>query len=231
MSFQDKNLPAAEKFEFPSTDGLTITADLYEIGHDNPVIVLCHQARFSRGEYTKIARKLNKKGFNCLAIDQRSGDQVNKVINETAKLAKEKGLPQEYIHAEPDIIAAVNWAAARYEKSVTLWGSSYSASLALKVGTEHDKVEIIISFSPGEYFGEDLTLKNVIAPLDKPVFVTSSKKEASQVRDVLSLNESDKVTHFIPREDGIHGSRALWKSTPNHEEYWTALERFLKRYH
>jgi len=61
---------------FPSSDGVKITADLYILHTDKntPFIVLFHQAGFSRGEYREITPKLNRLGFNCMAIDQRSGD-------------------------------------------------------------------------------------------------------------------------------------------------------------
>ena len=75
---------------FPSEDGLTITAKLYEVKGSNNIMLLCHQARFSKGEYKETAPKFNKLGYTCLAIDQRSGDSINGDINETAKLAKQK---------------------------------------------------------------------------------------------------------------------------------------------
>ncbi len=34
---------------------------------------------------------------------------------------------------------------------------------------------------------------------------------------------------FIPVGKGAHGAIALWKVTPNHAEYWMALEAFLKQ--
>ena len=77
---------------FDSADGLKITADLY-LSHDKskPFVVLCHQASWSRGEYREIAPKLIALGFNCMAIDQRSGNEVNDVKNETADLANQEG--------------------------------------------------------------------------------------------------------------------------------------------
>jgi len=60
--------------EFPSKDGLMITADSYEMLPGKGFILLCHQADFSRGEYTETAKRLNEMGYNCLAIDQRSGN-------------------------------------------------------------------------------------------------------------------------------------------------------------
>ncbi len=59
-----------------SADGLLITADSY-LPHDTntaPLIVLFHQAGSSRGEYSEIAPRLNELGFNCIAVDQRSGE-------------------------------------------------------------------------------------------------------------------------------------------------------------
>ena len=75
--------------EFPAADELMITGDLYLAHEDKstPFIVLCHQANWSRGEYREIAPKLNELGFNCLAIDQRSGKSVNDIDNLSVKKA------------------------------------------------------------------------------------------------------------------------------------------------
>ncbi|MGY8687411.1 MAG: hypothetical protein ACKVHP_06705, partial [Verrucomicrobiales bacterium] len=89
---------ASAQFEivsFDSQDGLEVTADLF-MAHENPetpFILLFHQAGFSRGEYREIAPRLNQLGFNCMAIDQRSGNAANGVTNETAQRAKAAGKP------------------------------------------------------------------------------------------------------------------------------------------
>jgi predicted alpha/beta hydrolase len=76
----------AEKITFPAADGLEVTADLYRASEDlaTPMIVLFHQAGFSRGEYLQIAPRLGGMGFNCLAVDQRSGKATAGVTDETA---------------------------------------------------------------------------------------------------------------------------------------------------
>ena len=103
--------------EFPSTDQLVITGDLY-MAHEEtaPFIVLFHQAGFSRGEYSELAPKLNNLGFNCLAIDQRSGEGVNGIKNETAARAKLKDLPQTYLDAMIDLEAAVEFVKGKRAK-------------------------------------------------------------------------------------------------------------------
>ena len=86
------NITDFKTINFPSKDGLSITADLYLIKEAKDIILLCHQAGFSRGEYVETAKRLNKLGYSCLAIDQRSGKVVNGIVNQTAKLAIEKGV-------------------------------------------------------------------------------------------------------------------------------------------
>ena len=109
-----KGVTTFKAVTFPSEDGLEITAELYAPHADKatPFIVLCHQARWSRGEYREIAPKLNQLGFNCVAIDQRSGDGVNNITNETTKKAKAANKPTGFVDAEQDMIAALKWAKA-----------------------------------------------------------------------------------------------------------------------
>lgn len=38
----------SKKVEFHSLDSLMISANIYEISNDAPVILLCHQARFNK---------------------------------------------------------------------------------------------------------------------------------------------------------------------------------------
>ena len=124
-----EHLFSPEKIEFPSIDKIPISAHVYEVDPEAPVIVLCHQARFNKSEYDGIAQRLMELGFNSIAIDQRSGGPIANQPNETTLAAMEKDLPTDYLDAEQDIIAAVNYASSRYNKSVILWGSSYSSTL------------------------------------------------------------------------------------------------------
>lgn len=137
---------AQQKVSFESKDGLIITADLYISSTENPYIILLHQAGYSRGEYKEIAPKLVKLGYNCLALDQRSGEEVNFIKNETAAKAKEKNLPTNYLDALPDIHAAIDYIKQKSSKPIVLWGSSYSASLSLIVATEDLKIGALVVF-------------------------------------------------------------------------------------
>lgn len=220
-----------EKINFPSMDGLIIAANLYHNSEEFPVILLCHQARYNKAEYDEIAVELHKKGFNLIAIDQRSGGTLFEKENETFAEATKLGKPTTYLDAEQDIEAAINFAYNKYNQKIIIWGSSYSSTLALYFASSSDKIKAVIAFSPGDYFAEQKgSLKNKLAGFNKPMFATSSSEEAPELTNLLSGIEGNKnQSHFIPAEKGKHGSKALWKDNPDNEEYWEALNLFLEK--
>jgi dienelactone hydrolase len=220
---------AQETITFPSKDGIDITADQYISNDTLPYMILCHQAGYSRGEYSQTALRFQKFGYNCLAIDARSGKEANGIINETAVLAQKNKKSTNYLDAEQDILAAIDYAFKKSNKKIILVGSSYSASLVLKIAATNDKVKAVLAFSPGEYFGDKLNLKETIKTLDKPVFATSSKEEAPSLSDLMKGIKSSNKTQFTPSSEGDHGSKALWKNPgSNYHEYWLALFMFMR---
>ena len=219
---------AQEKVSFEAEDGLEVTADWYAANEDAQIIVLCHQAGWSRGEYKETALWLNDLGYSCLATDQRSGEGVNDVKNETAARAKAKGMKQSYLDAEPDICAAVEFAYKMKNEKVILVGSSYSASLVLKVAAERPEVKAVAAFSPGEYFGKKMHLADKIKGLSLPTFITCSPNEVEKTKDLASKISKTEPTFFEPKLHGEHGSRALWTSKEGFEAYRSAFEAWLK---
>ena len=176
------SVDAQKTIKFKSADDVDVTADLYIIDSELPVMLLFHQAGYSRGEYKEIAPKLNEMGFSCIAVDLRSGNIVNGVKNKTASCAKKLDLSTKYLDAEPDMLAAIEYATENYSPAVILVGSSYSASLALKVGRGNKQVMGVAAFSPGEYFPRDLNLRQAIKGFKRPHFVTSSKERIRRSR-------------------------------------------------
>lgn len=217
------------KVDFPSKDGLIISADWYPVSSDMPVILLCHQNRFSRGEYAETALRLNKFGFNCLAIDLRVGNEVNGIKNETADRAKEKGMNPVFEDTEQDIVAAIDYLYSLHNQDVILIGSSYSASLALKIAAYDKRVKALAVFSPGEYFSDQNYIKPAIQELTKPVFITSSLDESDGVTQLVQDVNSRIKIQYIPKSAGDHGSKVLWSASEGNHEYWIALMNFLDK--
>jgi len=218
------------KVKFTGKDSLTVTADLYKVNESSPYIVLFHQANSSRGEYIDIAKKLTNLGYNCLAVDLRSGDEINYVINETARKAKQKNYPTGYLDAEKDMHAAIDYAFHKNEQEVILFGSSYSASLSLKIANETSKVKAVVAFSPGEYFMPEIIIKDKLTDFNKPAFIAVTKRESQYIEELTYHIPEDYKTVFTPKNGaGTHGARALWESNSTSEEYWLALLMFFSK--
>lgn len=222
---------------FPSKDGLMITADTYIIHPESsPLIILFHQAGWSRGEYLEIAPRLNKLGFNCMAVDQRSGGIVNGVENQTAKAAKKEGKEINYLDARQDLLASIEYVKKIYKpEKLIIWGSSYSAALVLQIAGENpDIADGVLAFAPGEYFSKfgksETWIEDSAKNINKPVFITSAKAEATKWKPIFNSIKSERKISFIPKTQGNHGSRALWERFADSEDYWNAVTEFLKKY-
>ena len=212
---------SAEEVTFKSEDGVTITGDVSK-GATDTVIVLFHMAGASRGEYRDIAPELNRLGYTTLAVDQRSGGAFGGVRNETAAVTGR----QPFLAAIPDLKASVRFARERLgAQRVGVVGSSYSASLVLVLaGQDRGFADVIISFSPGEYFPDKSLVRTSAANIEVPVFLTAAKNEAGQWQ-LISDAIGSAATGFIPRGAGRHGVTALLTSA--RDEYWVALRNFL----
>jgi dienelactone hydrolase len=216
-----------EKVTFKAEDGIEITADKYLANEEYPYILLFHQAASSRGEFNDIAERFLKLRYNCLAVDLRSGDNSNYVKNETALRAGGQHSSVSFLDAAMDIRAAVDYAWKLNTKEVILLGSSYSASLVMLEGEKNPYAKAVIAFSPGEYFGKDLRMEDVIDSISKPLFIAVTEREEPYVRQIMSHIPEEKYTLFRPENKGIHGARALWGDNPSKDEYWLALLLFI----
>lgn len=224
----DSDAQTARRVKFPSKDGVTITADMYEANPDYPWVVLFHMAQSSRGEFQRIAPRLNKLEVNCIAVDLRSGKENNFIVNETYVLAKNTGLGTSYLDAEADMRAAIEKAYLIARKPVIVFGSSYSASLAIKLGSEMPQVKAVIAFSPGEYFGKDLDVANTAKSLTKPTFIACGSDEKKYTDEIANAVRSKKKIYFAPGKGGAHGSACLDKKTEGETEYWIQMINFLQ---
>lgn len=220
-----------EKISFSSGDGIKVTADLYMTADASaPMIILYHQAGYSRGEYREIAPRLNDLGFNCLAVDQRAGDSVRGIVNETHREALSKDLPTEYLDALTDIEAAYVYVRHGLKPDkILLWGSSYSAALMFYMGSgHHNNLAGILAFSPAEYFKVNRKdIRDFAKRVTAPVFITSSRSEYEDWKPIFEAVNAEKRS-FLPENEGRHGSKALWSDNPGNELYWKAVEDFLE---
>jgi dienelactone hydrolase len=224
----DKELLGTRRVTFSSGDGLSLSGDLY--GGDakaRTVILLCHQASSSRGEYKAIAPRLVKAGYTCLALDQRSGRLMNGIPNESAERAKKAGKPQSHGDARQDIEAAIGYLRKRgHSGKLVLWGSSYSAALALMIGAESKEVSAVIAFSPGEFVKPKGSVGKQSKALACPLLVVGPEKERTQMT-ALYEGVASSVKKLLVDKSIHHGSKTLYTSSKN-KIAWAAVLEFLQ---
>lgn len=229
LVFSSFNTVRVKTVSFFASDSLEITADEYIIGPDKPYILLFHEQGSSRGEFSTIARRLNKLDYNCLAVDLRNGGNYNYVSNETSKRLRGQKLETGLKGVELDALAAIQYAKEKSELPVVLFGSGANGSLSLKVALANEDVRAVIALSPGEYFLPELKIQDTISDLKKPVFITSSKLEFPYVAELASGIAEDYVTLFEPQQGaGDRGTRSLAADYEFNNEYWIALMLFFK---
>ena len=222
---------AQQQVTLTASDGVKIYADFYPAGSNSQAyILLFHQAGSNRAEYAPIAPRLAKLGFNCLAIDQRSGGDLWGQQNETVGHVGHNG---EYLDALKDLEAALAWAKSPGTNGkVLVWGSSYSAALVFLVAAEHrQEVAGVLAFSPGEYLDGPHAVHDAAAKVSVPIFVTSAKDrdEIAAAKSILAVAPAQQKTQFIPHLAGVHGSSTLRedRNRGGASENWQAVEEFL----
>ena len=215
-----------DPLRFEAADGLRVDADLYDVSDAAaPTVLLCHQANSSRGEYRSIAPRLAAAGYRAVAIDQRSGRSMNGVRNATAERARVSGKSTEYLDARADIEAAIAGVRERWpDAPVVLWGSSYSASLALVIEPGRDDLAAVLSFAPGEYFGSELSVATALRDGRAPTLVVSPESERPRAQAIVkALSKRGK---WVIGPTIQHGSKTLFLSE-DPEPVWEAVLAFL----
>jgi dienelactone hydrolase len=191
---------------------------------------LFHQAGSNAAEYDPIAPRLVSLGYECLAVDQRSGGQMWERDNRTVTAL---GASTGYLDAYPDLQAALAWAGEKNPGvPIVAIGSSYTASLVLRLAAENPKIAAIASFSPGEYMGAGSIVAGWASEVTTPTFITSAGgRELSGAQALYTAVATDQKVHHVPAT-AVHGASALRpdRNGAGVGQMWAALEAFLARY-
>ena len=196
--------------------------------NNDKIVLLFHQAGSNRMEYQPILRDIHIASFDTLTVDQRSGGEKWDFANTTVK---KLGKSTDYAQAYPDLEAALNWAVRKRYKTIIVVGSSYSASLAIVLASNHPKeVTAVAAFSPGEYFADKNWIKTAVSKLTVPLYITAPASENDKLDEVLKLSKSSQdITVYHP-QNGVHGASTL-RQDMNPEGYRANLDSFVKFLH
>ncbi|WP_299116590.1 hypothetical protein [uncultured Winogradskyella sp.] len=220
---------------FKTKDSVTVYGDSYTINKTYPTILLFHQGGSnSRGEYKDIKQKLLSNGYNIITIDQRVGGSLyygnyNRTIMNSIKK------DFDYCEAYPDLEATLDYAIkSNYTGKKILWGSSYSAALAIQLSSKNAKdVDAILAFSPST--GNAVAKCHPNSYLEKnkkPLLLLRPKREMHRESSIIQFNLAEKYGHqtYIA-EHGIHGSSMLVEKrvNANVDDNWEIVLAFLKK--
>lgn len=219
-------------FELKAADGQAVFARFYPAdGQAKGVVLMFHQARSNMEEYTPIAPRVAKLGYDCVTIDQRSGGDMWGAKNRTA--ARYAGA-NDFQAAYADLEGALTWAQGQKYKKIVAWGSSYSASLTLRLASEHSAISAVLVFSPGEYFGQNGLVAGWNAKVRVPALFAFTKDESIngglKLYDAAGDFPGRKRDVMVMSKDGVHGSSALRedRNPKSNATYWASVELFLK---
>jgi hypothetical protein len=196
--------------------------------------LLFHQGDANgRGEYGGyIAPRLVKKGFNVISVDQRQGGDLFGQTNRTVAGLKDK--EYHYCEAYPDLKATLQYAKERgFNGKRFAWGSSYSATLVLRLASEYSKdLSGVLAFSPagGEPMRECQPV-NYAPAVKVPVLVMRPASEMNReiTRQQLQVFEKYKFQTYIAA-NGVHGSSMLHpeRVVGTVEGHWKRVFAFLE---
>lgn len=205
-----------------TTDGVTVFGQTYYSNLDKttPLILLFHQGGSNgRGEYSDIIPHFNRAGFRAIAWDQRSGGETYGNINRTVSELGDS-VAKGYCDAYPDLVAALEFVKQNeLADKVVVLGSSYSASLVVRLAAEHqDSVSGVVSFSPASGGPmADCRARKWINNLNQPFLVfrpeSEMSRESSQQQKVILTAAG---AEFKVIEHGVHGASSLLDSRTGH---------------
>ncbi|WP_353778367.1 alpha/beta hydrolase [Winogradskyella sp. 3972H.M.0a.05] len=222
-----------EEVTIVTKDSIKVFGDLYTIDKKSPTILLFHQGGSnSRAEYKTIIPKLNNEGYNVLSIDQRvGGSYFYGGHNRTVARLEKRGY--NYCDAYPDMEATLDYLVENgYNGKRIAWGSSYSASLAVKLANNNpNKLDGVLAFSPAS--GDQLAecrADNYFKTLKLPLLLLRPKSEMQRDRSVQQISLAKDSGHkTYVAENGVHGSSMLVKDRVegSTSKQWNVVLNFL----
>lgn len=234
-----------DEFSVTTSDGHTVFGNLYRPNHGTnrmsgvadsasfPLILAFHQGGASgAAEYEPIIPRLLEAGFAVMTIDQRRGGERFMGQNRTAEAFNQDTV--SYCEVIEDLEASLAYAVTLDEVSeIIAWGSSYSATLAVKLAVNHPElISRVLAFSPAS--GQSMVGCSVLPlafQVRQPALFLRPQSEmsfGSVAADLAAFANMGHDTYIA--SPGAHGSSMLVASRVEGEtaQTWSTVIRFLK---
>lgn len=220
----------AEKVKLLTSDGIEIIGDFYQTKNKNDTaIIMLHMMPTDRSSWKNFAMKLQKDGFQSLAIDLRGhGESINQ-NNKT--LNYQKFSDAEHQDSILDIEAAAKFFLRKGLKlnQILLIGASIGANLALEFQAENPLIKGVILLSPGlNYRGIETEPLIKRFRENQAVFIVVSEEDtysADSARRLYELTQVKKELKIL--NNAGHGTTMLKKNETLNKELinWLLLQK------
>ena len=232
-----KNEKSSKEINFYTSDSIQIFGDLYEYDKDALTILLFHQGGSNgRAEYKTIIPRLIEKNYNVLLIDQRLGGQMFGGYNRTVSNIGYKDFSYNgytYCDAYPDLESALKFIEKLgFKEKKVLWGSSYSATLAIRLASnEQEKISGVLAFSPATGGSVQQCKADQYFPnLKVPLLILRPPNEMKNENVQKQFNLAKQYNHrTYAAKFGTHGSSMLVSERVDGtiDENWDVVVSFL----
>lgn len=225
-----------QEVNFYTPDSIKIFGDLYELDKKENTILLFHQGGSNaRGEYETIIPKLIEEGFNVFAIDQRVGGQFYGSYNRTlANIPTNSfGDGYGYCNAYNNLEGALDYIIdSGFSGDKIIWGSSYSASLAIQLANNRQNdINGVLAFSPATGGTmKDCLPDKYFESLKLPLIILRPPNEMENESSKMQFELANKYNHqTYVAKNGVHGSSMLVKERVGNdvEDTWKVVYSFL----
>jgi len=225
------------EISFYTPDSIKIFGDLHIVDKKANTILLFHQGGSNaRGEYVSIIPKLIEEGLNVLAIDQRVGGQIygnyNRTIANIPTNSFDNG-GDTYCDIYDNLESALDFIiASDLSGKKILWGSSYSASLAIQLAhSRQNDVDGVLAFSPASGGPMQACLPDpYFESLSVPLLILRPPNEMENENTQAQLESAKKLNHqtYVPTY-GVHGSSMLVRSRVKNDvqDTWDVVLSFI----
>ncbi len=190
------------------------------------IILLFHQNGSNAAEFRPTAPRLCALGYDAVAVDLRRGGDMWGSTNQTAAQFPEE---QPYGNALKDMRVALD-GVEKENLPIFAIGSSFSASLVIRLAQTNSKVIGIVVFSPGEYFGQTGWVTSDAEHLKVPVLMFATPKEETRVEPIFRALGHKRQSRLVIADEVIHGASSLRtdKNPNGAETCWRHVEAFIK---
>lgn len=229
----------SQEISFYTSDSIKIFGDLYELDKKGPTILLFHQGGSNaRGEYVKIIPRLLLEGFNILAIDQRMGGQIYGNYNRTIANIPNNNFANNYTYCDAfnNLEGAFDYLTnLGFTGNKILWGSSYSASLAIQLANKRQKgVDGVLAFSPAAGGPMQACSPNpYFETLKVPLLLLRPPNEMKNESSIAQFELAKEYNHqTYVAQYGAHGASMLMEERVGHntEANWEVVLAFLSKH-